>query len=367
MGGREDISHCHGLAHKRSEGWDANNNLYSTADVTSLDTHRTPIQKPPEVLLCLVGLIWRYFLGDDVYPIFLDDDDRDMDLFNLISAPNPTMVKTRTHPHAAHESTHGGKSLASMGLDVGSLLSTPAAQDPSTATKSVSDPEPLSYENPQPHLEKDIAQSSKGTATNILTEDAATTEVNIQFSVGSPESGRSSFFPSMVGSPGVAMGSQLWLRFEQEVRLLKKSRSKIARRGQRIQVMGEEKIKVAFEEFKKYEDDKVEQRCAEVDARLDKLSVDFDEELYLYMLTAIAGRRWVIGHSLRLANGMSEGLKYGIEHGKAGRDLADVEPYDPESNNKLVKALQDLKDLKSDVDAATQTEKADQEEPHPRL
>ncbi|GJV87305.1 hypothetical protein Tco_1531243, partial [Tanacetum coccineum] len=87
------------------------------------------------------------------------------------------------------------------------------------------------------------------------------------------------------------------------------------------------------------------------------------------MLTAIIGRRWVIRHDLRLAvikcakspdirqafanvvfarlaKGMSEGLKYGIEHGKDGRDLADVKSYDPEANNKLVKALQDLKDLK---------------------
>ncbi|GJS78115.1 hypothetical protein Tco_0727996 [Tanacetum coccineum] len=42
---------------------------------------------------------------------------------------------------------------------------------------------------------------------------------------------------------------------------------------------------------------------------------------------------------------MSKGLKYGIEHGKVGRDLVDVEAYDPEANDKLVKALQDLKDL----------------------
>ncbi|GJT89563.1 hypothetical protein Tco_1078408 [Tanacetum coccineum] len=106
-----------------------------------------------------------------------------------------------------------------------------------------------------------------------------------------------------------------------------------------------------------------------MDARLDKLSVDFDEELYPHMLTAIAGHHWVIGHGLRLAvmkcaesseirrtfadvvsaglaKGMSEGLRYGIEHGKAGRDLVDVEAYDLEANRKLVKALQDLKDLK---------------------
>ncbi|GJX99188.1 hypothetical protein Tco_0356207 [Tanacetum coccineum] len=164
----------------------------------------------------------------------------------------------------------------------------------------------------------------------------------------------------------VAMGSQLRQRFEQESGNNQLSEQVL---NLQAQVTGEEKIKAAFEEFKKYEDDKVEQRCVEMDVRLDKLSMDFDEELYPHMLIAIAGRRWVIGHGLRLAvmkcvesseirqafadvvsaglaKGMSEGLKYGIEHGKAGRDLADVEAYDPEANSKLVKAIQDLKDMK---------------------
>ncbi|GJV51560.1 hypothetical protein Tco_1447301 [Tanacetum coccineum] len=56
------------------------------------------------------------------------------------------------------------------------------------------------------------------------------------------------------------------------------------------QVTGEEQIKAAFEEFKKREDDKLEQCCAEIDAHLDALSIDFDEELYPHMLTAITGR-----------------------------------------------------------------------------
>nr|GFC41381.1 hypothetical protein [Tanacetum cinerariifolium] len=106
------------------------------------------------------------------------------------------------------------------------------------------------------------------------------------------------------------------------------------------QVSGEEKLKAAFEEFKQYEDDRVEQRCAELDARLDALSIEFDEELYPHMLTAIAGRRWVIGYGLRLAvmkcgeslemrhaftdvvsagiaKGMREGLRHMVEHGQA--------------------------------------------------
>nr|GEW28531.1 hypothetical protein [Tanacetum cinerariifolium] len=228
----------------------------------------------------------------------------------------------------------------------------------------------------------------------------------------------------------VTIGSQLRLRFEQEAKLLRKSVAQVARRDQRIQareleiknlearleteveikkaaedksaglikeledlrarfsylqmgnehlsqqvatlqeqVSGEEKLKAAFEEFKRYEDEWVEQRCAELDARLDALSVDFDEELYPYMLTAIAGRRWVIGHGLRLAmmkcaeslemrqayadvvsagvaKGMSEGLKHGVEHGQAQLKVESIEAYDPEAEAKFVAALQSLKDLK---------------------
>ncbi|GJW71015.1 hypothetical protein Tco_0127932 [Tanacetum coccineum] len=191
------------------------------------------------------------------------------------------------------------------------------------------------------------------------------------------------------------MGSQIRLRFEQEARLFMKAKSKIARRDQRIQNLktlleAEVDMKKAAEaknaelakelnslhgQFSdlqvsnKHLSEQVEQRCAEMDARLDKLSIDFNEELYPHMLTAIAGCRWVISNGLRLAvmkwaksskirhafadvvsaglaKGMSEGLKYGIEHGKAGCNLADVEAYDPKASNKLVKALQNLKDLK---------------------
>nr|GEW01456.1 hypothetical protein [Tanacetum cinerariifolium] len=135
------------------------------------------------------------------------------------------------------------------------------------------------------------------------------------------------------------------------------------------QVSGEEKLKATFEEFKRYEDERVERRCAELDALLDALSIDFDEELYPHMLTAIAGRRWVVGHGLRLdmmkcaesleirqafpdvvyarvAKGMSEGLKYEVEHGHAQMTVESVEAYDPEAEAKFVAALQSLKDLK---------------------
>nr|GEZ40942.1 hypothetical protein [Tanacetum cinerariifolium] len=203
----------------------------------------------------------------------------------------------------------------------------------------------------------------------------------------------------------VAMDSQLCLRFEQEAKLLQKSVAQVARRDKRIQareseiknlealleteaelqvsnerlsqqvdalqqqVSGEETLKAAFEDYKRQQDQIVEQRCAEMDARLDAMSIDFDEELCPHMLTAIAGRRWVIGHGLRLATmkcaksfemrqafadvvsagidkGMSEGLKHGVEHGHAQRTAEFLEAYDPETKAKFAAALQSLKDLK---------------------
>nr|GEY88196.1 hypothetical protein [Tanacetum cinerariifolium] len=228
----------------------------------------------------------------------------------------------------------------------------------------------------------------------------------------------------------VAMGSQLRLRFEKEAKLLKKYVAQVARRDKRIQaieneiknletlleaeadmkkaaenksaelsqelenmralfsdlqvsnnrlsqqvstlqerVSGEEKLKAAFEEFKQYEDNRVEQRCAEMDARLDALSIDFDKELYPHMLTAIACRRWMIRRGLRLAvmkcgefielrqafadvvsaeiaKGMSEGLKHGVEHGQAKLDLKAIEAYDPKAEAKYIAALHALKNLK---------------------
>nr|GFB40984.1 hypothetical protein [Tanacetum cinerariifolium] len=109
-------------------------------------------------------------------------------------------------------------------------------------------------------------------------------------------------------------------------------------------------------------------RCADMDARLDALSIDFDEELYPHMLTAIAGRRWMIGHRLRLAvmkcgkslelrqvfadvvsagiaKGMSEGFRHEVEYGQAQLTLESIKAYDPEAETKYITALHALKDL----------------------
>ncbi|GJR32116.1 hypothetical protein Tco_1108348 [Tanacetum coccineum] len=216
----------------------------------------------------------------------------------------------------------------------------------------------------------------------------------------------------------VAMGSQLRLRFEKEVRLLKKARAEIAKRDQRIQVRdeeikklnqefqslrsvdakvhglrnqtknlktlleaeadmkkvaeaknvelakeldslrvqfsdlqvsndqlsqqvsnlqaqvtSEERIKAAFEEFKKYEDDRVIGHGL----RLAVLKCAESMELRQAFADVV---------SVRIAKGMSEELKHRVEHGKAKLDLATIEAYDPEAETKYVAALHALKNLK---------------------
>ncbi|GKE40839.1 hypothetical protein Tco_1464244, partial [Tanacetum coccineum] len=129
----------------------------------------------------------------------------------------PPKVLRTDHASVRPESmTRGGKSLATMGLGANTPSHMPVQQ-------SVSDPDPLSYARPQPIPKPDIAQQYI----------SAEMRYNQQLPLGHP-----GCMPGRGGSYGaakqVAMGSQLRLRFEQEVRLLKKAKEKVAKRDQRI-------------------------------------------------------------------------------------------------------------------------------------
>ncbi|GKA30339.1 hypothetical protein Tco_0716644 [Tanacetum coccineum] len=243
---------------------------YSSMDVTTLNIRRTPIKKQPEVLLCLVGLSRNFFLGDDVYGLVQTDQCLKSDEGEIHSVENPAVTEVVPKLDPGREVAAMGplvnKRCRKRGNDKADANAPPKADSTFFAPASqetpvdVSDPNPLCYAKPQPILEQDIAQSSKGAATS-----------------GNPDFDKSSSFTSMLGSPGippryflelrhlpnddslsqyninlvrqVAMGSQLRLRFEQEVRLLKKATTKIAKRDQRIQVR-EEEIKKLDQEIK---------------------------------------------------------------------------------------------------------------------
>nr|GEW00655.1 hypothetical protein [Tanacetum cinerariifolium] len=371
-----------------------------------------------------------------------------------VDANAPPKVLRRDHADPwPTGSTRRGKSLATIELGMASTRPVPV---PESTPADVSDPDPLSFADPQSRHPADVAQSSQGTAA---AGDPESENASFAFAVGSPESiyrpewgvanGSMLDTPEAcqdlvdhVAPPGyfselrhlhnddflrqynvnlarqVAMGSHMRLRFEQEAQMLKKSVAQVARRDKRIQakeheiknlealleaevdmkkavedksaklsqelenmralfsdlqvshdylsqqvatlqeqVSGKEKLKAAFEEFKQYEDNRVEQRCAKMDARLDALSIDFDKELYPHMLTAIAGHRWMIGCGLRLAvikygeslelrqafadvvsAGIAKGMSEGLRHG-ALKDL----------KYPLVDQFEGLKDAPMDV------------------
>ncbi|GKD33499.1 hypothetical protein Tco_1249008 [Tanacetum coccineum] len=371
---------------------------YSALDVVTLNTRRTPIQKQPELLLCLVGLKYTNNLCVNA----------EMDLFNLISAPNPTKVKTGTRPRAAHEVpllTATSNCVIDMEDVTGTSksLGTPSVIEKSPLDFSNEDPPPAitergriedqvqaevsneapSVENPQtmgvvpiPDLEHEAG------AMGSLVRKKCRKRGNDKANANAPPKSPDHQDPRW--SYGYNRGTRLVTCGDSGVKEIH-----VARRNERIHVKDEEikrlgeeveslkavetevhglrkqtknlktllEAEAAFKEFKKYEDDRVEKHCAEMDACLDAMSIDFDEELYPHMLTAIAGRRCVIGHDLRLAvmkcaesielrqtfanvvsagiaKGMSKGLEYGVKQGDAKLDLAAIEAYDVEADDK---------------------------------
>nr|GEY74238.1 hypothetical protein [Tanacetum cinerariifolium] len=428
---------------------------YSIEAVRTLDTHRTSIQKQPEMLLCLVRISRRYYLGDEVYLTFLYEDDQGgyrPIQFDL--CPNPTKVKTGIRPRAPHEvplltltatrviemddptaatdssemppsedvpatdapvagqakeatatdppaalesrSSHGGKSLAAIQLGLASTVSVPE-----DAPTGVSDSDPLSFADLSSRPPADVSQSSQGTAA---AGDPESENASSPAEVGSSES---VYRPEwLAATKEFKLGSwkkNLESLLKTEADMKKAVEDKSAGLIQELedmraqfsdllvsnehlsqqvatlqeQVSGEEKLKAVFEEFKRYKDDRVEQRCVELVARPNALSIDFDEELYPHMLTAIASRRWVIGYGLCLsvmkcgeslemrqafadvvsagiAKGMSEGLRHGVEHGQAQLNVESIEAYVRKAEAKFVAALQALKNLNDTGDDALQ-------------
>nr|GFA83585.1 hypothetical protein [Tanacetum cinerariifolium] len=218
---------------------------------------------------------------------------REIDLFNLIRAPNPTKVNTESRPRAPHKvpvltdhtdlrpsgSSHRGKSHAAIQLDLASNVFVPEG-----TPADINDPDPLSFADAPSRHPVDV----------------------------------------------------LRLRFEQEAKLLRKSFAQVARRDKRIQareleIKNLEELPEAEADMKKATEGKsfgLIQELEDMRARFSDLQAFAD----------------VV--SARVAKGMSEGLKHGVEHGQAQIKVESSEAYDPEAEAKFVAALQSLKDLK---------------------
>nr|GFB05554.1 transposase (putative), gypsy type [Tanacetum cinerariifolium] len=66
---------------------------FNVQDYATLIAHSSPFRKFPEELLCLVGLSRHYTLDEKTYPLVLDKDGEDIDIFAFIHTSDPTKVK----------------------------------------------------------------------------------------------------------------------------------------------------------------------------------------------------------------------------------------------------------------------------------
>nr|GEV52479.1 transposase (putative), gypsy type [Tanacetum cinerariifolium] len=341
---------------------------YSVEAMRALDTHRTPLQKQPEMLLCVVEISRRYYLGDEVYPTFHYDDDREMDLFNLIRAPNPTKMD---EPAVVTDSSGVPSTIERSLLDFAheagaSDRGTAAPEMPSSqGIAAAGDPESENASSSAKVGSPGSVYRPKWGVTNgslLDTPEACQDLVDHAAHPGYFSKLRHMHNEEFLGHTTGDRGRNEEGRVRQECWADQKIRRPLCL------VLRSPSEQRAFVSAGCYSPG-AEQRCTELDARLDALSIDFDEELYPHMLTAIAGRRWVIGYGLRLAmmkcveslemrqafadvvsagvaKGMSESLKHGVEHGQAQLKVESIEAYDPKAEAKFVAALQSLKDLK---------------------
>ncbi|GKB11355.1 hypothetical protein Tco_0845278 [Tanacetum coccineum] len=109
-------------------------------------------------------------------------------------------------------------------------------------------------------------------------------------------------------------------------------------------------------------------RLAEIDADFARCCMHFQENFHPHFLNAIARRRWLLTHGMKLLmakclnsteymealgnafgraieKGMQEGLAAGIEHGQAGRCLSDLEAYNPSAEADFNSAIRDLRGM----------------------
>ncbi|GJU03134.1 hypothetical protein Tco_1113472 [Tanacetum coccineum] len=246
-----------------------------------LNENRTLISKYPETFLCLVGLS-RSFVEMDVHPTLLRDDDEGSRWMSLDEVSWPIMCC-----HVAEMMR--GKFMNKVGF---------------------------------------YSRAGKGICEVGLWEDLA---------------------GNSVGRNAEIVDLNTWLeKSEAEVDEVIELRKRVSDLEATVAVKVGELANLRTKNVGLVEKDAAEpcfvERASELDARIADVRRDMDNDLYPNMLTAIAGRRWVIGHGLRLA-GIQQGLEAGVVHGKASRSLAQLEAYDPEVEGKYVAAVSEFENI----------------------
>ncbi|GJY85941.1 hypothetical protein Tco_0499967 [Tanacetum coccineum] len=136
----------------------------------------------------------------------------------------------------------------------------------------------------------------------------------------------------------------------------------------RGQVLGYERLKEHIKEFQDAQINIINDKVAKLDADFLDMALHLEEKFYPRLLNTISGRRWLLTRGIKLVaikclnsqeyltalgsaisraieKGMQDGLSVSIDHGKAGRSLADIVAYNPAAEAGHNSALQRLREV----------------------
>nr|GEV59803.1 hypothetical protein [Tanacetum cinerariifolium] len=347
---------------------------YSLEAVRVLDTHRTPIQKQSEMLLCLVRISRRTNCRSLT---------ADMDLFNLIRAPNPTKVKvgsrlrapqevpllTLTAPRViemdeptATDSSGVSSIIESFPLDFAheagasdqgaAAPEIPSSEDvPATIASGVGQAKETAMMDPPTAPEsrsfrggKSLAAIQLGLASTVVPEDAhvgvSDPDPSSQgiAAAGDPGSENASS-PAEVGSPrsvyrpkwGITNGSLL-----DTPEACQDLVDHAAPPGYFSELRH-----MHNEEFLGQYNINLAQQVACQDQRIQARELEI-KNLEARLETEAGIKKAAEDKSV----GLVKELEHGVEHGQAQLKVESIEAYDPEAETKFIPALQSLKDLK---------------------
>ncbi|GJX64971.1 hypothetical protein Tco_0299314, partial [Tanacetum coccineum] len=148
----------------------------------------------------------------------------------------------------------------------------------------------------------------------------------------------------------------------------------------------QEKVTVyenCMSQLKKFQDKQmvvVHEKFNKLDADFIETCLHLEEKLYPHLLTTIAGRRWLLTYGMKLAvfkclnspeylsalmaaiskaieKGMQDGLVFGITHGQEGRVLADIDAFNPLTEDDFTSALQEVQNVNFSLLAKLQSNK----------
>ncbi|GKC11287.1 hypothetical protein Tco_1008069 [Tanacetum coccineum] len=332
---------------------------YSMEDVELINENRIPINAYSEAFLCHMGISRNYFQSLEEVPTFIGDDGQggclsfQMDLFSVVHLSKPKLVTEGVHllrdgEEPLLESTAGrtmelvleqpeGEStdvLAPIPLrSVPGATAEPPRPD-ATSVGSSEDADVTGAESEAEEVDSGLKRkrgtSDDGAGTSkrvryvslggstLTEEETETPPLNVEATRNSsapvmhagqspPQTSpltaddisrrdRETGPKAFEGMPVDQLMGEFDMVTAQQAALVAQLRARFASQVKYLEG-GKNNHFAGLDEFCQ----RVEGLLEKQEEKLRKLSIEYDEELYPHMLSAIAKRRWLISHGLRLA------------------------------------------------------------------